>query len=257
MSVKNKVVVLSGGLDSSILTYKLVTEFGKDRVKALSFNYGQKHSLELGCAKTTCEKLGIEHRVIDISFIGDIIAPVSALSNRGLVSTPTIQDVIGDPQPPTYVPFRNMLMCSLAFTFAESSNADAIYLGLQVHDEYSYWDTSQYFIDAINNIASLNRTYPVKLEAPFAHMAKWEEIEIGKELKVPFKDTWTCYDPQYLPWQGPGNSVPSDYDAVACGVCPSCAERIMNFAKAGLADPVLYNGVIDWDKLIAGNRINV
>lgn len=238
--MKNKIVVLSGGLDSTILTYKLVDDFGRDRVIALSFNYGQKHSLELDCAKTTCQSLGIEHKIIDISFIGDIIAPVSALSNRALVQTPTIQDVIGDPQPPTYVPFRNMLMCSMAFTFAESNNADEVYAGFQAVDLYGYWDTSEFFVDAINNVCKLNRQNQMKLIAPFVDWTKKDEILLGQTLGVDFSNCWSCYDPQMI------NGV-----AHACGACATCAERIQNFGKAKTPDLVPYVNSIDWEKLFA------
>lgn len=230
------VSILSGGLDSTILTYKLVGEFGTDNVYALTFNYGQRHNIELDKARLTCEKLGIPLRVIDISFLGDVVAPVCALVSDTKVDMPTIQDVLGDPQPPTYVPYRNMIMNSIGFSFAESIGAERIYSGLQVHDEYGYWDTSQNFIDRINNVSSLNRQHGITLWAPFAAMSKADEIDIGLKLGVPFEDTWTCYRGE----EGNG----------ACGTCPSCSERIMNFAKAGLIDPCPYEISIDWSTLI-------
>lgn len=233
-----KVSILSGGLDSTILTYKLVEEFGSENVAALTFNYGQRHNIEIKNAVQTCNKLGIAHRILDISFLGDVVKDVCALSQDTQVEMPTIQDVLGDPQPPTYVPYRNMILNSIGFSFAESVGADAIYSGLQVHDEYSYWDTSQAFIDTMNGVSSLNRQNAIQMLAPFAHMSKAEEIKIGIELGVPFEDTWTCYKGEL------GNG--------ACGKCPSCSERIMNFAKAGIKDPVPYEIEIDWEKLING-----
>lgn len=234
--MSNKVVsVLSGGLDSTILTYKLVSEFGAENVFALSFNYGQKQSIELEKASITCKKLGIKHKIIDISFLGDIVSPVCANIKGTDISMPTIQDVLGDPQPPTYVPYRNMILNSIAFSFAESNDCGYVYSGLQVHDEYGYWDTSRMFIDRMNDISKLNRQHTIRFMAPFAEMSKKEEIKIGMLLKVPFEDSMTCYNPT---------------DDIACGICPSCSERIQNFALAGIKDPCKYDIEIPWDDII-------
>lgn len=237
---KEKIVsVLSGGLDSTILTYKLVNDYGPDNVVALSFNYGQKQGIELEKASLTCKKLGIQHKIIDISFLGEIVSPVCANIKGTNVDMPTIQDVLGDPQPPTYVPYRNMILNSIAFSFAESNDCIAVYSGLQIHDEYGYWDTSRMFIDRMNSVSQLNRQHNITFEAPFAEMSKKDEIKIGLELNVPFEDSMTCYNPT---------------DDIACGKCPSCSERIQNFILAGVKDPCKYNIVIDWDALIERNR---
>lgn len=233
----NVVSVLSGGLDSTILTYILAKKYGKDRVYALSYNYGQKQKRELDMARATCNWIGIKHKVLDLSILGEIVKEVSANISGTDVSMPTIKDVLGDPQPKTYVPFRNMILNSLAFSFAESNKASHVFTGLQVHDEYGYWDTSQRFVDSMNAVADQNRSHKVKLEAPFSALSKYEEILIAQELgDVVFEYTLTCYDP--------------DTDGNSCGKCPSCSERIANFAKAGIKDPIPYNMDIPWDKLI-------
>ncbi|CAM0079291.1 QueC-like queuosine biosynthesis [Vibrio phage K567] len=231
------VSVLSGGLDSTILTYKLVDEYGADNVFALSFFYGQKQSIELEKAKLTCQKLGIEHRLIDISFLGDVVAPVCANIVGSDLAMPTIQDVLGDPQPPTEVPYRNMLLNTVAFSFAQANDCQAVYTGIQVHDAYGYWDCTQDFLDGMNQVSSLNRQHEIALIAPFAQMSKADEIAIGVKLGVPFEDSLTCYDPNDA-----GES---------CGKCPSCAERIMNFGKAGIKDPAPYSVDVPWDQVFA------
>ena len=227
------VSVLSGGLDSTVLTYKLVNEYGKDNVFALSFNYGQRHSVELEKAKLTCTKLGIVHHIIDISFLNVIIKDVCSLSSSKIVVMPEIEDVIGDPQPVTYVPYRNMILNSIAFSFAESNGCSKVFTGLQINDEYSYWDTTENFIENMNLVSGLNRKHSITLEAPFAYLSKADEIEIGKTLGVAFEDTWTCYTGD----EGDG----------ACGVCPSCSERIANFKKSGVKDPIKYKIDILWE----------
>lgn len=232
----NKVVILSGGLDSTILLYKVHSELkAGEKLFALTFNYGQRHSIEIDKSRLSCAKLGVEQRIIDISFLGDIVSPVCSLSDSKEVAMPNIEDVLGDAQPPTYVPFRNQILASIGYSFAEVVEADEIYMGLQCHDLYSYWDTSDDFVNAMNEVTKLNRLHNIQLVAPFLHWNKAQEIELANTLNVPFEDTWTCY-----------TGVNDAGEEVACGTCPSCSERIMNFIKAGEVDPVKYAIDIDW-----------
>lgn len=235
---KNVLSVLSGGLDSSIMTMILVEKYGKERVVALSYDYGQKQKVELSRAAHLTQHLGIGHKVLDLGILGEIAKPISANIGGTGVSMPTIQDVLGDPQPKTYVPFRNMILLSLTLAQAEASSASHVFTGLQVHDEYGYWDTTQAFVDGLNHVAQMNRTHKVKIEAPFSLLSKYHEINICRELgkEELLKHTLTCYNP--------------DSRGKSCGICPSCAERIMNFAKAGMADPIPYVTDIPWNELI-------
>ena len=242
---KNVVAVLSGGLDSSIMTMLLVHKYGRERVKAVSYDYGQKQREELNRAAVICERLGIDHSILDLGILGEIAKPISANIGGSEVKMPTIKEVLGDPQPKTYVPFRNMILLSLTMAKAESSDASHVFTGLQIHDEYGYWDTTGKFVDSINAVAAQNRNHKVKVEAPFSHLAKWQEINICKELDevtdfMPLrllKYTLTCYNP--------------NEQGQSCGKCPSCSERIANFGKAGLIDPIEYSISIPWDKLCA------
>jgi len=237
-TAKNVLVVLSGGMDSSILTMLLVRKYGANKVVALSYDYGQKQREELNKAKKITEVLEVGHKVLDLGILGEIAKPISANIGGTDVAMPTIKDVLGDPQPKTYVPFRNLILLSLTMAQAEASNASHVFTGLQVHDEYGYWDTSQRFVDSLNAVASQNRTHKVEIMAPFSHLSKYEEINICKELGWVnlLAHTLTCYNPDDL-----GRS---------CGKCPSCSERIANFAKAGLQDPIQYSIDIPWSTLI-------
>lgn len=238
---QNVVSVLSGGLDSTILTYILAKKYGRDRVFALSYNYGQKQKREIDMARATCNWLGIKHKVLDLGILGEIVKDVSANIRGTNVAMPTIKDVLGDPQPKTYVPFRNMILNSLAFSFAESNKASHVFTGLQVHDEYGYWDTTQRFVDAMNSVADQNRSHKVRMDAPFSQLSKYDEIMIAQELDdVVLEYTLTCYNP--------------DEDGRSCGVCPSCSERIANFAKAGIKDPIPYSKEIPWSRLLVSNN---
>jgi len=188
-------------------------------------------------AAATCRHLNIAHKILNLSILGEIVKNVSANIGGTSVAMPTIKDVLGDPQPKTYVPFRNMILNSLAFSFAESNKASHVFTGLQVHDEYGYWDTSQRFVDSMNAVAEQNRSHKASLEAPFSALSKYDELMIANELgNVELAFTLTCYNP--------------DSAGQSCGKCPSCSERIANFAKAGIKDPIPYNVAIPWDKLI-------
>ena len=179
---KNVLSVLSGGLDSGIMTMLLVQKYGADKVFAVSYDYGQKQRIELTKAEQLCSKLGVGHKVLDLGILGQIAEPISANIAGSDVEMPTIQDVLGDPQPKTYVPFRNMILLSLTMAQAEASDCSHVFTGLQVHDEYGYWDTSQKFVDGINGIAGQNRTHKVQVVAPFSHLNKASEISLCKEM---------------------------------------------------------------------------
>lgn len=234
----NVLVVLSGGMDSSILTMLLVAKYGASKVKALSYDYGQKQRIELEKAAKICSILKVDHKVLDLSILGEIAKPISANIGGTDVKMPTIKDVLGDPQPKTYVPFRNMILLSLTLAQAEASQASHVFTGLQVHDEYGYWDTTQKFVDSVNAVAEQNRTHKVKVLAPFSHLSKYDEILICRQMGLSdlLAYTITCYNP--------------NEDGESCGKCPSCSERIANFAKARMVDPVEYAIDIPWEKII-------
>ena len=227
-------VVLSGGLDSSVATMMCIDKYGKDNVQAVTFDYGQKQKLEILKASTLCRSLEIKHTILDLSVLGTIAQPMSANISGTEIEMPNIKDVLGDPQPVTYVPFRNMILLSLAMSHAEVQGCNKVITGLQVHDEYGYWDTTQKFVDSMNGVARQNRTHKVKIEAPFSQMSKADEIEVAIELGKfdLLKHTLTCYNP---------------IGVVSCGKCPSCAERIMNFMKVGRKDPIPYDIDINWE----------
>ncbi len=229
---KNVISILSGGLDSTILTYLLVNKYGNEKVIALTFNYAQRHYVELYKSKKTCQKINIKQKILDIEFFGDLVENVSALSGKSKIEMPDIKEVLGDPQPVSYVPYRNMLFLTLALSFAESNNSDNIFIGVQSCDLYNYWDTTPEFIERINNVSMLNRKNQIQINAPFVNYTKKDEILLGQKLNVDFSLTHTCYNPDEL------------YQS--CGTCPSCAERIKNFMEAGLKDPISYQIKIGW-----------
>lgn len=222
---KPVVCVLSGGMDSTVLVYALVKKYGADNVKAISFNYGQRHSVELEKAKITVSKLGIDHKIIDISFVGDIVKDVCSLSASTTVDLPTNEDSKEDVQANFVVPYRNLMFQSIALSYAESLRAEVVYLGIQLDDDFGFWDCRENYYKSLNKLTKLNDKYKIKVEVPLLYFSKADEIELGNELGVSFEDTWTCY-------HGP------DENGKACGICHSCVGRLNAFESLGLEDPV-------------------
>lgn len=227
-------IILSGGLDSTIAMRIAIEKYGVSNVKAISFDYGQKQKIELQKAKESTALLGVEHKVFDLSVLNKISQGFSANVDTQ-IAMPTIQDVLGDPSPKTYVPNRNMVLMSLAASYAETKGIDTIIIGLQVHDQYGYHDTTQKFVDKINNVLSENRKIKIKVVAPFSHLSKTEELEILNQLDGSLlltKYTITCYNP---------NSKDE-----SCGNCPSCSERINAFMNLKKPDLIPYSKKIPW-----------
>ena len=215
------VVLLSGGLDSSVLLHEVRRRIGASPLYALSFNYGQKHVRELELAAEQASRAGAIHRISDLSFFGGLVRG-SALTD-GAVAVPDLAALSEAQrrQPPTYVPNRNMLLLSLAAAFAESLAVRDVFYGAQKQDRYGYWDCTPDFIERINDLLALNRGQAIRVQAPFAAFSKAEIVRRGVELKVDFSLTWSCY-----------RGAPP-----ACGTCPTCVERAEAFRQAGLMDP--------------------
>lgn len=222
------VIILSGGMDSTIAMRLAVEKYGASNVSALTFNYGQKQAIEIEKAKESTKLLEVTHKIVDAAMLGDIAQGFSANVDKN-IDMPTIQEVLGDPRPKTYVPNRNMILLSIAAAYAETRNVDTIICGLQIHDQYGYWDTTQNFVEKMNEVLNENRNQRIKIIAPFSDLNKVEELNLLQELDGNLnllKHTLTCYNP--------------DSEGKSCGKCPSCSERKGAFKKLGLIDPISY-----------------
>lgn len=218
----DSVVIVSGGMDSVTLLHYLVKREKRDPA-VMTFQYGQKHSREIECAKVQVALLGIKaHMMVDLRATQAIFG-TSALVNTDII-IPDMQEVVGDNQPATYVPNRNMLFLAYAVAYAESLKVDTVFYGAQAHDLYGYWDTTPEFLERLNNVYALNRKDAVKIEAPFVKYSKADVLRTGVELGVDYAQTWSCYAGQDK----------------ACGQCPTCAERLKAFEEVGLVDPLPY-----------------
>ena len=217
------VVLVSGGLDSAT-TLAIAREFGH-RCYALSFDYGQRHAVELGAARRVCNSLGtVEHRVLAMP-IGEF--GHSALTDRSIA----VPEKSGDGIPVTYVPARNTVFLACALGYAEVIGAQHIYIGVNAVDYSGYPDCRPAFIRAFESLANLATRAAVegrltRIHAPLIEMTKADIIRRGVALGVDYTMTVSCYQP--------------DPDGRACGRCESCRLRRKGFEKAGVADPTRY-----------------
>jgi len=213
------VIILSGGVDSTTLLYDIIDDF--DEVLALTFNYNQKHSKEIEFAKRTCQKLGIEQKIIDLPILGEI-APSSLTRENIEVPEGHYED---ENMKQTVVPNRNMVMLSLATSYAIGKKAHYLFYGAHAGDHTIYPDCRKEFVDAMKGAIKLSDWTEIRLRTPFIKMNKGDIVELGKELGVDYSLTWTCYKGEKK----------------ACGKCGSCIERLEAFKQAKMEDTIEYD----------------
>ena len=212
-------VVHSGGMDSTVLLYQLLQ--AGDEVKALSINYGQRHSRELEAARALCAELGVEHRVADLSGLSDLLAGSALTSSE--IDVPE-GHYAEDNMKATVVPNRNMILLSVAAGWAISSKYDRIAYAAHSGDHAIYPDCRNEFAEALDGAIRLADWHEVSLYRPFVDMTKADIVAVGAKLGVPFEKTWSCYKGQDL----------------HCGRCGTCVERREAFYLAGVDDPTTY-----------------
>lgn len=223
------VVLLSGGLDSAVTL--AVARSAGHACHAISFDYGQRHRVELQAAMNVARQLGvIEHRVvkIDANAFGGFRG--SALVDD--VAVPKDRDVAhpGDEIPVTYVPARNTIFLSYALGLAEVTGSQAIYIGVNAVDYSGYPDCRPAFIRSFEAMANLATKAGVQgrklaIHTPLIDLAKVDIIRLGLEHGVDFSLTHSCYDP---------------VAGKACGHCDSCLLRLAAFKQLGMQDPAAY-----------------
>lgn len=218
MNDNEGVLILSGGLDSTTLLYDLIDQGRK--IYTISFDYGQRHSKELIMAARTCQKLGINHKIVDLSTLSEILGD-NALT--GTIDVP-LGHYEEENMKQTVVPNRNMIMMSMAIGYAISLDIENVYYGAHHGDFAIYPDCRPTFVDAIQKVANLCHYEPIRVLAPYLYMDKIGIVTRGLELNVPYEDTWTCYAGKLK----------------ACGKCGSCTERLEAFAANNVIDPIKY-----------------
>lgn len=218
---KTKVVALvSGGMDSVAALYHARADH--EVVGAMSFDYGSKHNhKEIPFAVYHCERLGVPHRSIKLSFINELFAS-DLLQSGGAVPDGHYEELT---MKQTVVPFRNGIMLSIAGGFAESVGANGLVIAAHAGDHAIYPDCRETFMKAMGDAIRLGTYAEVQLLCPFIRLTKAQIAARGHELGVDFSTTWSCYK---------GKDI-------HCGTCGTCVERREAFQVAGLQDPTAYS----------------
>lgn len=236
------VTLLSGGLDST--TVAALAKSQVDNMSAITFHYGQTHSKEVDCAVRIAGVMGLDHKLLDISFLSHI-AWYSALTNPERFPVPEERsgEEIGHGVPITYVPLRNTIFLSLSAAFLESQILHAIevkrvdasdvvasvYMAPNALDYSGYPDCRPEFYESIKSTLELGSKIwseygiSIEVETPIIDLSKAEIAELGVRLGAPLDLTWSCYK---------GGEFP-------CDLCDSCLLRAKGFAEAGISDPLL------------------
>lgn len=225
---RSAVVLLSGGLDSA--TALAIASHEGFACHAISFRYGQRHAVELHCARRLAEKAGVmQHVIVDIDLR---VFGGSALTANIAVPKNRTHDQMGTGIPITYVPARNTIFLSYALAFAEVMQASDIFLGVNALDYSGYPDCRPEYIAAYEAMANLatkagvEGTLKLKIHTPLIALTKAQIIRRGLDLGVDYALTSSCYDP-----------TP---EGVACGACDSCQLRIKGFRENNVPDPIRY-----------------
>ena len=227
--MKKAVILLSGGLDSATcLAIAIENGFSP---YALSFRYGQRHEFELNSAKAVSKSMGIEEHVIldiDLRAFGG-----SALTDEIEVPKDRDEVDITNEIPVTYVPARNTIFLSFGLAYAETLEANDIFIGVNALDYSGYPDCRPEYIASFQKLANLatktgvEGESPINIHTPLIDLTKSEIIKKGLSLDVNYGLTHSCYDP--------------DQNGYSCGHCDACQLRIRGFEEAGLSDPLNYS----------------
>lgn len=229
---KRAVCLVSGGMDSAVVLAEAVSRGFS--AYALSFRYGQRHSVELDAAARVAKALGAtDHRVVtvDLEALGG-----SALTADIAVPKDRTDAAIGDGVPVTYVPARNTVFLSIALGWAEVLGATDLFVGVNAVDYSGYPDCRPEFLRAFEALANLATAAGAEdgsqftVHAPLMEMSKADISRRAAELGVDAGITHTCYDPV----------IQGDGTVLACGRCDACKLRLAGFLEAGLVDPVAY-----------------
>ena len=215
--MKDSAIILSGGMDSVTMLY----EYASDIALAISFDYGSNHNArEIPFARLHCERLGIRHIVIPLSFMpqyfksslleGAEAIPEGAYDAENMAST--------------VVPFRNGIMLAIACGIAESNGLSRVMIANHGGDHTIYPDCRPGFITAMSAAMTAGTDTRVKIWAPYTNITKDEIARHGKQLGINYAETWSCYK------GGPKH----------CGRCGTCIERKEAMQKAGITDTTEY-----------------
>ncbi len=189
-------------------------------VYALTFNYGQRHVKEVQVASEFCQSQGINHKVVDISAINQLIGGSSLTSDIAIPEG----DYDKANMTSTVVPNRNMILLSMAIGYAVSIKAEQVMYGAHGGDHDIYPDCRPEFVKRMNDVALIANYEPIEIVTPYLTASKNDILQDGLSMGLDYQYTWTCYNGREK----------------ACGKCGACKERLNAFASQGKTDPLSY-----------------
>ncbi len=227
--MRNAIVLLSGGLDSST-TLAIVKEKGYNPC-CISFDYGQKQLIELEFAKKVKEVLAPEAKHMIVKIDLKIFGKSAITSDIDVPKHRTEEEILSG-IPVTYVPARNTIFLSYALAYAEVLPANDIFIGANILDYSGYPDCRPAYIEAYNVLANLALSRAVQgekmtIHTPLMQLNKTQIIQEGLRLGVDYSNTFSCYSPSK--------------DGHACGACDACTLRLNAFKSVGMDDPIIYS----------------
>lgn len=212
-------VVLSGGQDSTTCLHWALKTFGKGNVSAVSFDYGQRHKIELECARRITTLAGVKHTVLPIDTF-------TALGGTALTDDIDVPDHVDEGElPVTFVPGRNLIFLTFAAAYAYQLGIGNLVTGVAQTDYSGYPDCRQHSIDAIEESIRLGMEFDVTIHTPLMYLTKAETVELAQDCgaMAALAFSHTCYNGQQPP----------------CGACPACEIRARGFADAEVEDPLV------------------
>ena len=225
------IAICSGGLDSTTMLYDMINS-GYD-VTVLSFDYGQRHKIELDYVERTAKKLNLR-------WILERMPSFKSALTEPMVDIPKAS-YDDQSQKITVVPNRNMIMIAIAGGYAVSEHCQEVWYAAHAGDHTIYPDCREEFVDPLTEALREGTYERIQLVAPYLNIDKSDIVERGSKLGVPFEETWSCYDPQQVIMNVTNDYVNRTQTAyVHCGHCGTCEERKEAFRLAGVRDPTIY-----------------
>jgi 7-cyano-7-deazaguanine synthase len=214
-------VVLSGGQDSTTCLYWALQRYGHGNVEAVTFDYGQRHRIELDCAATIAKLAGVRHTVLPADTFGALGG--NALTDASI--TPEQGSRSDDALPNTFVPGRNLIFLTFAAALAYQRGITNVVTGVAQTDYSGYPDCRENTLKALELSIRLGMDFPLNLHAPLMFMSKAETVYLAQEVGAmeALAFSHTCYNGVQPP----------------CGHCASCELRAKGFAEAGVPDPLI------------------
>lgn len=212
-------VVLSGGQDSTTCLYWAIDRFGRENVSSITFDYGQRHRVELECAKSVADAAGVPNVCLPIDTF-------AALGGNALTDDAIdMDDGEDDGLPNTFVPGRNLIFLSFAAAYAYQRGIEHLVTGVAQTDYSGYPDCREETIAALQETIRLGMESSINIHTPLMHLSKKETVLLARDVGAlhAMSLTHTCYNGQRPP----------------CGKCAACRLRAKGFAEAGLEDPLL------------------